>query len=370
MAPSSRRVLAGFAAAAATAVILALTLQPASAAVDTREVLTTTCIICGSRGTADAILNVFLFAPFGAALVLAGWRVGWVVLTAALLSTGIEATQLGLVGRYASVGDVIWNTTGAALAALLAARAGSIRAWVVTHRRAAGAALVALPVVVVGATAWLLLPAPQEGTYYGQWTADLGPSLGVYRGRIFQATIGDQPAPSRRLRDSAASRRAILAGEPIRLRFVAGAPPARLAPIFSIYDGRHHEVLLLGAEGDDMVLRIRRKAEALRLDEPTLRWRGALAGIAPGDTITAALRRSGPWGFCLKVTRPGPSADGCAEVGAWRGWALLADPSDAPPWMRSAADVVWVLAGVAVAALGLWILRRPPALSQRPPGDA
>lgn len=77
------------------------------------------------RETALGLLNVFgnalMFVPVGALVAWIAWRRR--VLAGAgvglVLSLGIEVTQLGL-GRVADVDDVILNTAGALLGALLA----------------------------------------------------------------------------------------------------------------------------------------------------------------------------------------------------------------------------------------------------------
>lgn len=333
-------------------VILAVTLVEARPLTTPREQLVSVCVFCGSRGAADAILNTLLFLPLGAALVAAGLGAAAASLGSLLLSVGIEAAQTGLVGRYAALGDVVWNTVGGGLGALLTARAGWLRAWVAGHRRAAGALLLALPLAIVGAGAWLLVPAPQPGTYYGQWTAELG-GLGVYGGQVLEARIGDQPAPSWRLQDSRAAREAIRSGDPVRVVFIAGPPPSRLAPVFSVYDGDQDEVLLLGAAGDDLLLRARRRSTGLKLDRPTLRWAGALAELEPGDTVTLALRRAGAAGFCLRLD----GRESC-RGSPFSGWALLMDPRELPPALRPLVGVGWALALLATAAAGVGLLVR------------
>ena len=74
-----------------------------------------------SRGQVEVGLNVLLFVP----LSLLGWflvRQGvrfWVV-AAAVLSVTIELVQLAIPGRTTSFWDVVANTSGAAVGALLA----------------------------------------------------------------------------------------------------------------------------------------------------------------------------------------------------------------------------------------------------------
>jgi glycopeptide antibiotics resistance protein len=73
--------------------------------------------------TVNAVGNVLLFAPLGAALRLVGRGRGATALAAFALSASIEALQLLIPGRTTSTADVIWNTLGAVLGWRLAARA-------------------------------------------------------------------------------------------------------------------------------------------------------------------------------------------------------------------------------------------------------
>lgn len=323
------------------------------------------CLICGSDGAADAILNALLFLPLGMALAAAGLRSRLVLLTLFVLSTAIEVAQLGIPGRYSNLGDVVFNTGGGFAGSVLIAHATGLRAWSRRHRSAIAAATVALPIAVAAASAWLLLPGLQRAKYYGQWTADLGDALGVYEGHVLSARIGAQAAPSRPLKDSPAARRSILAGDTITVIAVAGPPPPRLSPVFSIYDGERREVLLLGAVGSDIVLRIRRNAARLRFDQPDLRWRGALRGVGAGDTVRMSVWRAGRWTFCLELK----ARVRCTRSGAGRGWALLLAPGDAPAALTSAADIAWIGGGVALLlfGIGLWTGAglRWPALHSR-----
>lgn len=345
------------------AVIVAVTLRPAATPGGAVEDLLRTCLLCGGRGTSDAVLNILMFAPLGAALVGSGWRIRTVVFASLLLSIGIEVLQIGLAGRYAVLGDVVWNTIGGMLGAVAAARAATFGTRVAKHPGVLGALLVLLPVAVAGATAWLLVPAPQQGTYYGQWTADLGPSLGVYRGEVLEAEIGRQPAPSWKLSDSEAARSDLISGEPLTVRFLAGPPPDRLAPIFSIYDGVQHEVLLVGAESDDLVLRIRRRAADYRLDQPDIRWTGALRELLPGDTATLAIRRVGAVTFCAQVQ----DRERCQGTGAGYGWALLLYPGDSSARLRTGLHVTWGFLGIASVVAGLLLMARAAAGATPPP---
>lgn len=73
------------------------------------------------RGSAvDAVLNVFVFVPLGLLLVLAGARILTVFGIALATTLSIEITQYLLDdGRTADVNDLITNTAGALLGAVL-----------------------------------------------------------------------------------------------------------------------------------------------------------------------------------------------------------------------------------------------------------
>lgn len=69
----------------------------------------------GTYGPAtDALDNVLLFLPLGAALCLLRWQVTRVTVAGLALSVSVELTQLAVPGRTTSVDDVILNTVGTA----------------------------------------------------------------------------------------------------------------------------------------------------------------------------------------------------------------------------------------------------------------
>ena len=74
------------------------------------------------------LLNILLFAPLGALLALGGWRKRRIVLIGALLSMGVEVTQLVFRLGLFEWDDMIHNTLGTLLGAIVAlwVRDGSI----------------------------------------------------------------------------------------------------------------------------------------------------------------------------------------------------------------------------------------------------
>jgi VanZ like protein len=104
-----------------TIAILVLTLYPSPEQMPYSVLTPLLCIVCGPHGGADVLLNLLLFTPMAAGLRLLGWPWRRVVVSAALLSLAVEFLQYFVViGRDASLSDLLTNTAGAAIAAGLA----------------------------------------------------------------------------------------------------------------------------------------------------------------------------------------------------------------------------------------------------------
>jgi hypothetical protein len=56
----------------------------------------------------------------------------------------------------------------------------------------------------------------------------------------------------------------------------SGVPTERTAPIFSIFDDRQREILLVGARGRDLVFHLRTRLDGLRLRSPSILLSGAI----------------------------------------------------------------------------------------------
>lgn len=72
-----------------------------------------------TRAEAEALANVLLFLPLGAAGALLA-RIRWVIPTLVLASVGVELVQAVLPDRTPSLRDVLLNAAGATVGALLA----------------------------------------------------------------------------------------------------------------------------------------------------------------------------------------------------------------------------------------------------------
>ncbi len=340
---ASRRTIAG----AWLVLVLIVTLVPVDPVVDPAAVpMGFQCLFCGDRGLADGILNLLFFLPFGFLLGGRGNN-GRVMAAAFLLSLGIELAQTVLVGRYPTAGDVVFNTLGAGLGSILWSRRAH---WLLPSvGRGPGRSLsyAAVAGLVTLGFGLLLRPHHTAADYWGQWTADLG-YLDAYDGSVVSADLSGIPVPSARFPDDVDARGALSRDFQLRVSAIAGTPPSRIAPILSIYDGDRIEIVLLGAQGTDLVWRERTWAKVWRLDQPDLRLPGALEGVDKGDPLRLAVARQGR-GRCLEIQE-----DRSCGLGfrAGRTWSLLLHPEGMSATASRAADALWLF--LLVLPLGFW----------------
>jgi glycopeptide antibiotics resistance protein len=228
------------------------------------------CIVCGSVGGVDVLLNVLLFLPLGVGLALSGLAGKRALLLAFGLSALIETTQFFFIqGRDATVGDVLTNTFGACLGFALARHA---RSWLQPSRR------MGLVLSVAWGTAWLVIqwiasygfaPSLPDSRYYGQLARSNG-DLAVFEGRVISASVNDVVIPNSEFADSRAIRRALLDGVPLMATVVSAGPtdPISRASIVRVADSNQQEIALLAQQGADLVFAIRTGADVLRLRRP------------------------------------------------------------------------------------------------------
>jgi VanZ family protein len=341
--PLTRLALAG-----ALTFILVATLSPTSS----ERPEFAGCFICGTRAWADIIANVLLYAPLGAALALAGWTGTRPVVFGFVLSCVIEFAQILIPGRDPSLTDVCCNTIGAA--------AGQGAVWLVDcallwkpqrlgrlSLLAAGAAL-----GVFTLTARLLAPAPLAPPFTVSVNAAI-PEMSWYRGRVLGIRSGGVMVRPGRVLDSTVARGLLEGGDTLDLDVIAGPPVRSLAPMFLIQDRSGEEVLLVGPDRDDLVLRYRPRAALVGLDRPDVRLRHAFAGVSRGDTLHVTVRRVGS-GACLSLNAV--ASPQCSAYSLGSGWALIFYPRHLPAWMISLLEASWV-AGLSIP-IGLWASRR------------
>jgi VanZ family protein len=297
---------------------------------------------------ADFLRNVMLFLPLGIVLAARGCGAMGVALRAILLSAGIELAQVVIPGRFGNLSDILSNSVGAVLGAALHRTASR---WLWPGRRGAerlGFAWSLVAATVVLGTGLLLRPALPGTEYFAGWTLELG-HLARYSGRVLHATLGTEPLPNGPLERSEQVRALWLAGTPLRVEAHAGAPTTSLAPIFTIHDVAHREILLIGAERGDLVLRVRTWAQAVSLDRPALRWPGILDDVKEGEPLTIGAQRDGN-GWCLTLGDRSACPLGFTAGSGWRlVWFPHSLPAEAAPWL----NYVWL--ALVFLPVGLWL---------------
>jgi hypothetical protein len=328
----------------ALAVIGVLTLKPLGGKLPAGFL---TCVICGTYGTADFILNVALFVPLGFGLRLCGtprYRV-WVAGLA--LSTVIETLQNYVIsGRDSSLGDILANTAGAVVGVWLADNLGML--LVPAPRRAA-----TLSALVIGA--WLTLalvfhysiePTPAPLPYWGQVDVDSG---GVREASVEGSPVPDGPMDGRlatRVRGALERRR-------VRLSAQYQWPDngaVRAVHIIRIVNNHGEEALSLAATGTKIVFSMRTHLDDWKLHPllASLAWprrRDDSTVVDVGDSAQqVAIRVRDRRGRIVAVQR------GTSVARAWqalvpRGWSL---------WPRRSLVLTIALVGTFLAPAAYW----------------
>lgn len=334
----------------AIAAIALATLSPASGPPPATGVL---CVLCGELGTPDLLVNLLLYVPLGFALASAGVSMRRIVLVAVGLSAGTELLQLLVPGRAPTLRDVLANALGGGLGAMLQVQLPLLlRPAPRTTRLAWLAALT--PALAVGGAGLLRAYALPTGDYF-LMVAPRQPHLARWDGAVDAITLNGTRLTPGPQREPSAIREALRSGAAFEVTGVAGPPTSRVAGFAAIADGRNRQLFLIGPDGDDLVIFTRRRAATLRFAEPPTRFRGALAGLAAGDSFD--IRVAGPPdSVCAWVNGAGGCA-GRATAGSY--WQLVRPLDDAMPGARRALD------GAAVAMLLFPLGLLLPTLSRR-----
>lgn len=306
------------------------------------------CLVCGSRGLADLLLNIILFMPLGMTLARRGHSPRRITTLALLLSTAIELSQFFIPGRDPSVSDVLANTCGAWLGALVFTSATTWLSPALLPTRASRLcrSVIVLVTLICLATGLLLTPAYPDSAYFGLWTPELS-HFEQYRGRVLSASIDGQLIRDGPVHASDSVRMALQSpnGVALEIRVVAGPAPDGLAPLFAIFDEHRREILLAGVDHSDLVLRVHMRANEARLDRPELVQSTAWSRARVGDTMTISVAARGGH-YAINGIDQGFS------VGS--GWGLLMYVRHLP--FQGVVGAAWIAALFLPA--GLWARTR------------
>lgn len=243
---------------------------------------------------ADGIRNLVLFTPLGALL----WAKGRTRRSALEIGFGfslaIEILQLAIPGRFPALLDLVFNTLGTGLGVGLASSWPGLSRPSAGRARALSLGAAAASSFVLLSAAWLLQPVFPATPYFGGWTPDLG-HFEQYTGRVLEARVGAVPIPvAGPAPDTEALRTALADGEPILVRAVTGPPPSALAPLVTLHDDHHREILLVGLEGDDLLIRELLRAYTFGFENPPRRARGVLGGLSAHALFSVEVVPAGP----------------------------------------------------------------------------
>lgn len=377
---SRKRRLSFAAVAVAVLLVLAATLLPGNA-IEPDQAPPRWCLACGGLWVMDAVSNVLLFAPLGAALAGLRVRWPWALLMGAALSLTVETLQsLGIPpGRSAALADVVANTAGTAVG-LLAVRWGP--ALVMAEGRAAvwlTAAWLAMVAGVITITTLALGPRradpePDPDRFHIS-RFEYSPGLGWYDGEPRQAVVNGHMFPHRGTGPVVIA----VPAEPSSLTVegtVLGRDTATNTRSF-VYVHREDDTLavaMLAQKGDDAVFSSTRRAWLWGLAMPGARLRGVFAGRTPDDP--RPLRLIGHSDRTqLMLTEPVTGTTNVVRLEPTMGWAMIQTlvnvhhplaPAVLTAWLltlflplgwwgtRSGRHAPWVLGGVTIAVLALF----------------
>jgi VanZ family protein len=252
------------------------------------------CLICGSFGSVDAVLNIVLFVPLGIGLALSGVPGKRAVLAMCVLSTLIETAQfLVISGRDSTLGDILTNTFGGALGFVTGRYP---RVWLRPPPR------IARTLVVAWAILWLAiqivsnfgftLSIPQS-VYYGQIARTLG-NFAIFPGNVVSTSIDDLQLPNAVVSDSRRLQRLLLDGAVTTATVTPAQPTLGIAPIVRVADAQRRQILLLAQDGYNLIFGVHTGATVLRLRSPLFALVGAFpAGSSNLPRVRTSLSVSG-----------------------------------------------------------------------------
>lgn len=292
------------------------------------------CLVCGSVGGVDVLLNVLLFAPLGAGLALLGARWWRALLVALAVTSLVELAQMHVVvGRDASLGDVVANALGG-LAGYLAARRW--RLFAAPTRGEAGR------LAIAGGLAWVaiqalaaagLRPARSDAPYHVQLRPVLRAGFDVFRGRVDAASADDVALPPGRIAAGLLARTRLADGTArLSTTVVTSAFGSRRpAPIVRVVDAERHTREMLMQRGHLLLFETRLGAARARFRAPVV----GIAGIfpnRPGAEHVAAcapgtrLHLEGAWEagwYRLRAEGPGCGGAVAVPLRPSLGWTML-----------------------------------------------
>jgi hypothetical protein len=281
------------------------------------------CLLCGDLAGTDLALNLLLFVPIGIGVALLGGRARHAVALGAILSLGIESLQLDLIlGRDASIRDLLANAAGAGFGAFFTARAPAILrpGAVLARRLAIASALAVLAALAVGA--WAVRPDLPYRIYWVQWTpVRLG--YDAFRGTLMRLQFAGSLVSGGESLDPVRRPEIYAGGIPTSDALVIPGSPTRGMALIGRLVTAQAEAVMLGRHGNDLVYRFSIAGRHLGLRPPVYVLPSAfVARDSQPVTIHGSVREG------RVLLRACQSRSGCLTrhipLSASRAWSLVA----------------------------------------------
>jgi hypothetical protein len=285
-----------FFGAAGLLIILAATLRPEPDQTRAAEATPLWCLVCGDHGGVDVINNILLFIPFALGLRLGGVPRRTVLLVGAASSLTIELLQLTLIaGRDASLSDVLTNSLGTGVGALLADYRDTLLHPTKQAARVLAASAAVLWLSLQGLTSVLLRPWLPDGPLRSEWHPD-SPGRVPFTGQIVSAEVAGLPAPDGEVPAQDQLPKRLAAGMlAVELRITSTAPQSKWSSVYQLV-GRQGTLLLVEAFRGHLIFQPPSRAQALRLRSPRLLIADALSRRVSEIRLVAGERHDTLWG--------------------------------------------------------------------------
>ncbi|MEA2763277.1 MAG: hypothetical protein QOD47_2561 [Gemmatimonadaceae bacterium] len=359
--PHLRRIGGAIAIASVVAILFATLLPAPDQSLDSHL-----CLVCGTRGGVDAILNVLLFLPLGIGLALSGVPWKRAILTSCALSITLEATQFFFIpGRDATLGDVLTNTVGGAVGFAVA---NNSAIWLRTPPRIAavlGMVWCGIWLAIQAISSFAFSPSIPDSKEYGQ-IARKFENLEAFPGQVLDARLGAIAITDTELRETDSVGHRVLGGGTLTVIVLSTKPTTGIAPIVRIADDQQREILLLAQDEQQLLFAVRTGAAILRLRPPLFAMPHVFAGsiAETGSSSSQPLRLTARYdGRESQLTARTPSMTRRRDirVSAALGWTLVLPfqwyIEDTP--MELAISLIWTAClTVPIGYLGVCIARR------------
>jgi hypothetical protein len=173
-------------------------------------------------------------------------------------------------------------------------------------------------------------------------------NLQPYAGRVLEADLDGEALPYGEIADSEQVVARLRGDYALRVVAEAARPVDGQAALLLVTDRKQREILLLGPEGEDLVLRFRSRGAHLGFERARIRLVNALRGGSDGERIRVEAERNGA-DFCLDL-------DGSRHCGLGftigDGWSLLLWDQRWFAHHRQPLGAIWV--GMLLLPLGYW----------------